>query len=136
MNYEFTGKLIEKGETEQISEQFRKRSFVLLSLEQSGSATFENPIKFQVINFRCDLLDRVQIGDQLKVSFAMRGQRSEKDGRVNYFQNNDVWKISRVQVSEEVLTTENAQSVESPVIRGEHETPLDGANKVENDLPI
>ncbi|NOY37160.1 MAG: DUF3127 domain-containing protein [Chlorobi bacterium] len=95
MAFEITGKLIEKFDTRQVSDSFRKREFVLEKKPENSGLDFSDYIKFQLIQDRCDLIDPYQVNDELKVFFNIRGNRWEKDGRVNYFTNLDVWKIEK-----------------------------------------
>jgi hypothetical protein len=39
------------------------------------------------------LVDRFNIGDELKVSFNIKGTRWEKNGNVNYITNLDAWRV-------------------------------------------
>ena len=118
MNLEYTGKLIEKGKTNQISDKFKKREFVLEHTEIVGQKEFTDTVKFQLTQDRCDLIESVTIGSEVKVSFNIRGNKWERDGKVNYFNNLDVWKIE--------VTTENNSVVENEV------PPIDDSD----DLPF
>lgn len=93
MSYELTGKLIHKGETEQVSERFKKREFVLEKEEKNGTMVFQDFVKFQAVQDKCDILDPFQEGQELKVSFNLRGRKWEKNGQVSYFTNLDAWRI-------------------------------------------
>ena len=93
MSYDFTGKLVEKFDTQQVSEKFKKREFVLEKDEMAGSFAFKNTVKFQLNNDRCALIDNVNMGQEIKVTFNLKGSRWEKEGKVNYFNNLEVWRI-------------------------------------------
>lgn len=97
MTFELSGKLIEKFDEIQVSDKFRKREFVVETTENN----FTENIKFQLTQDRCGLIDSVEINDEVKVSFNIRGKRWEKDGRVNYFTNLDAWRIERNQPVQE-----------------------------------
>ena len=45
---------------------------------------------------RTGIIDRVNVGDEIKVHFNIRGSKWEKDGRVSYFNNLDAWRIEQV----------------------------------------
>ncbi|MCF8218893.1 MAG: DUF3127 domain-containing protein [Bacteroidales bacterium] len=96
MSYELQGKLIEKFDTQQVSEKFKKREFVVEKRETTGGREFVDTIKFQLTQDRCDLIDPYKTGEEVKVNFNIKGNRWEGNGRVNYFTNLDVWKIERV----------------------------------------
>ena len=101
MSFEITGKLIEKYETAQVTERFRKREFVLEHKQNVGGNEFIDTIKFQLSQDRCEILDNMQIGDELKLSFNIRGRRWEKNGQVNYFNNLEAWKVEKTAVEPE-----------------------------------
>ncbi len=93
MNFELSGKLIEIYEVQEITERFRKREFVLEVEELRGAMNFTEQIKFQTIQDRTALLDSFNVGDLVKVSFGIKGRRWEKEGRVNYFNNLEAWRL-------------------------------------------
>lgn len=101
MSFEISGRLIEKFDTEKISDKFRKREFVLEIKEVVGSNEFVNHIKFQLTQDRCDMLDNYNIDDEIKISFNLRGRKWEKDGKVSYFTNLEAWRIDKVVRNEE-----------------------------------
>ena len=45
---------------------------------------------------RTNIIDRVNVGDEIKVHFNIRGSKWEKDGRVSYFNNLDAWRIEQI----------------------------------------
>jgi len=107
MNFEINGKIIELYETQEISERFRKREFVIEVEEIRGAMNFTEHIKFQTIQDRTALLDGFSIGDVVKISFGIKGRRWEKDGKVSYFTNLEAWRI-------EPAATEAGQPNASP----------------------
>lgn len=102
MNFEITGKLIEKYDAVQVTDRFRKREFVLETRENVGTSEFVETIKFQLTQDRCDLIDSIRVGDDAKVAFNVRGRRWEKNGQVNYFNNLEAWKMEKVSADEPV----------------------------------
>ena len=98
MNFEITGRLADKFETQVISDRFQKREFVL-EIKSTGSNGFEfvDLIKFQTTQDKCTLLDQFTIDEMVKVSFNLRGRKWEKDGQVSYFTNLEAWRIEKVQ---------------------------------------
>lgn len=93
MSFEVTGKLIEKFDTQQVNDRFRKREFVMELAEEINGNVYTNFAKMQLVQTKCDILDRFNIGDTVKVNFNIKGNRWERDGRVNYITNLDVWRI-------------------------------------------
>lgn len=96
MSFELQGKLLEIYNTAEISATFKKREFVLERSESNVGRIFTDTIKFQLIQDKCQLLDSFQIGDEVKVSFNIKGTKWEKEGRVNYFNNLDAWRIEKL----------------------------------------
>lgn len=95
MSYELTGRLIEKFETEQPTASFKKREFVVETAEERGGRKFFDPVKFQLTQDRVDLIDAYELNEAIKVTFDIKGNRWERDGRVSYFTNLVAWKIER-----------------------------------------
>lgn len=102
MSFEIKGRLAEIFETQQISDKFQKREFILEIKEtSSGGFEFVEYIKFQAVQDKCGLLDALQTDDTVKVSFNLRGRKWEKDGKVSYFTNLDAWRIEKEQSTNE-----------------------------------
>lgn len=96
MNYELTGKLLIKFDTVQRTESFKTREFVVEKSEDINGKLITNFIKFQCVQDRTAIIDRVNAGDEIKVYFNIRGSKWEKDGRVSYFNNLDAWRIEQI----------------------------------------
>ena len=99
MNFELTGKLFEIYQTNQKTDKFRSREFVLEVTKQIGERTATDYVKFQTTNDKCDLLNKYNVGTEVTVHFNVRGNRWEKDGKVSYFTNLEAWKIEGNQVT-------------------------------------
>jgi hypothetical protein len=95
MNLEITGKLIEKYDTQVVNDRFKKREFVLELTEEVNGSPYTNYAKMQLVQNKCEIIDRFNIGDTLKVNFNIKGNRYEKEGRVNYFSNLDAWRLEK-----------------------------------------
>lgn len=82
--YEMEGsiKLIE--ETQTFSSGFSKREFVLTNEDK-----YPQDVKFECTKEKIELLDKVRVGDRVKVSFNIRG--NEYKGR--YYVNLQAWRI-------------------------------------------
>ncbi len=98
MNFEINGKVILKEETQQVSDRFKKREFVI-EVENERNSDWNDFIKFQLTQDRCDLLETVSLDEEIKVSFNIKGRKWEKDGKVNYFSNLEAWRIEKMQAS-------------------------------------
>jgi hypothetical protein len=96
MAFEITGKIIDILPVNQVSDKFRKREFVIEKKDTSSSNVFIDYIKFQLIQDKCDLINESFLNEEVKIWFNLKGNRWERDGKVNYFTNLDAWKIERV----------------------------------------
>jgi len=110
MSYELTGKLIVKYETMQRSETFKTREFVVEKTEDIGGRTITNFIKFQCVQDKTTIIDRVNTGDEVKVYFNIKGVKWEKDGRINYITNLDAWRIENIKLAQETSQPANVAS--------------------------
>ena len=80
MNYEISGKLIFKEETQHISEKFQKREFVI-EVENEKNPQWNDFVKVQLIQDRCDLLENIALNEDIKVYFNIRGRKWENKGQ-------------------------------------------------------
>lgn len=113
MAFEITGKLFLKEETNVISDRFKKREFVVLKEENNGGSIFTEYIKFQLTQDKCALIDNVQLQDDIKVSFNIKGTKWEKNGNVSYFNNLDAWRIEKASAETATASSTAKQSVPS-----------------------
>jgi hypothetical protein len=107
MAFELSGKLFLKEETNVISDKFKKREFVVLKEENNAGSIFTEYIKFQLVQDKCSLLDNVQLQDEVKVSFNIKGVKWEKNGNVSYFNNLDAWRIEQLSAGAASSTSSN-----------------------------
>ncbi len=96
MAFDITGKLIDIQPVVQVSDKFRKREFVIERKESGGGgAVFVDYIKFQLVQDKCDLISENMLNEDIRVTFNIKGNKWERDGKVNYFTNLDAWKVER-----------------------------------------
>ena len=93
MAYEVIGKLVAKYDTVQRTETFKTREFVVEKSDDIGGRIISNYVKFQCVQDRTALPDKFNIGDEVKVSFNLKGSKWSRDGRENYITNLDAWRI-------------------------------------------
>jgi len=96
MSYELTGKLVAKYDTIQRTESFKTREFVVEKSDDINGKTIVNYVKFQSVQDRTAIIDRVNTGDNIKVYFNIKGSKWEKEGKVNYITNLDAWRIEQI----------------------------------------
>jgi hypothetical protein len=128
MSYELTGKIVAKYDTVQRTETFKTREFAIEKTDDIGGRTIVNYAKFQSVQDKTEIIDKVNIGDMVKVYFNIKGSKWEKDGKTNYITNLDAWRI------EQILNPAQAQqSADTNTME-----PLDNftSNEVADDLPF
>lgn len=129
MSYEITGKLVAKYDTVQRTETFRTREFVIEKSEDIGGRMITNFVKLQSVQDRTSIIDRFNIGDELKVSFNIKGTKWEKNGNVNYITNLDAWRV-------ELLQNSSSQQTQTVATTVEANNPIDKAPDFADDLPF
>ncbi len=96
MSYELTGKLIAKFDIVQRTETFKTREFVVEKTDEINGRSIVNYVKFQCVQDKTAMIDRVNTGEEVKVYFNIRGTKWEKDGKTNYITNLDAWRIEQL----------------------------------------
>ena len=96
MSFELTGKLIAKFDTVQRSGTFKTREFVVEKTDDINGRTIVYYVKFQSVQDKTTIIDRVNEGDEIKVYFNIKGSKWEKEGRTNYITNLDAWRIEQI----------------------------------------
>lgn len=105
MSFEISGKLIEKYDTQVISDRFKKREFVIEKKESTPNGfEFVETIKFQLTQEKCESLDQFTVGQDITIHFNIKGKRWEKNGQVNYFNNLDAWRVENQTIGERPTT--------------------------------
>lgn len=95
------GKLIEKFETEFVGDnKFPVRKFAI-EVENERNADWNFPRGFQLVKDRVDMLDAYEIGDEIIVSYNLRGRvwASPDKGNV-YFNTDEAWRLEPVNDSQ------------------------------------
>ena len=107
MSFEIVGKLHKIFETESKTETFQAREFVITT-----DGPYEQFIKFQLTQDRCQIIDNFKEGEQIKVHFDLRG----REWNEKYFTNLNAWRVEKNMVSETTETSDAPNTaIESPV---------------------
>ena len=86
---------------------FEKRDLVITTEEQ-----YPQTIIIQFTQQRCDLLDSLQVGQNVKVYINIRGREwTNPQGEIKYFNTIEAWKIEVIQT----INVANQQPVQQPV---------------------
>lgn len=119
-SFEIEGKLLRKYDTENKSQSFQAREFVL----EIPDGNYPQFIKFQLTQDRCAAIDAHQEGEQVKVHFDLRGR--EWQGK--YFTNLNAWRIEKAAAS--------AAAPSAPSNDYDFPTASDEPAHVNEDLPF
>lgn len=115
MNREITGKFKVINETKTFGASgFRKRETVVTTNEQ-----YPQSILIEFVQDKCDLLDTYKVGQEVKISYNLRGKEwINPEGETKYFNSIQGWRI-------ELLNQVDAMpSIEAPPILGKEEDGL------------
>src|SRR5690554_998686 len=94
MSFEIKGRVLEVGPVEQISESFRKRIIVV---EFAPNPQYPDEIKFETVQDRVSMLDNIYPGDEVEVSFNIRGRKyTSKAGVTDWFNTLQPWRINKI----------------------------------------
>jgi hypothetical protein len=128
MSYELIGKLVAKYDTVQKTATFKTREFAIEKTDDIGGRTIVNYAKFQCVQDKTEIIDKVNVGDDVKVYFNIKGSKWERDGKTNYITNLDAWRI-------EQMLHANASNTSDPK---EDLEPMDNftSEEVADDLPF
>jgi hypothetical protein len=123
--FTLNGILKVKNDTQQVSEKFKKREFVVTD----ASGMYPQDILFQLTQERTDQLDPVNVNDTINVSFNLRGREwTSPTGEVKYFNSLDVWKIEKVMggsaPTPSDIAPSSVDSVETLVEEGDDDLPF------------
>lgn len=124
MAYELTGKLHKVFDTEQKTDTFKVRDFVV---ETDGE--YPQMVKFQCSQDRCGVVDQFSEGDVVKVSFDLRGR--EWQGK--YFTNLNAWRVEGVQQNQ---ANDEHNQAPPEIDYSKQEKPLSESEDFEDDLPF
>ena len=130
---EIKGTIKKISETVQISERFRKREFVV---EYASNPDYPQPLQFEMVQDRCELLDSFQEGQLVEISFDLRGREwTNPQGEVKYFNSLQAWKLVGEQSSPKhsVPKSEQSPPVSEPTTQ---EKPGWLENEISDDLPF
>lgn len=89
---EITGKVHEVSEIIEVKEGFRKRELIVEHV--SDGSQYSEFLKFEAVQDKVSLFDKLKAGDQIEVSFNLRGRAwTDKAGKTSYFNSMQAWRI-------------------------------------------
>lgn len=111
---EIRGKVHEVGTTQQVSESFRKRDLILAYAE---NPQFVEYIRFEATNDRVSNFDNLNVGDEVEVSFNLRGRPwTNKDGVTTYFNSLVAWRVTKLGNANQGTSTTGYVDMPAPVV--------------------
>lgn len=106
-------------DTIQVTEKFAKREFVI-----SDNSMYPQDISFQAVQDKCAMLDVINEGDNVEVSFNLRGREwTSPQGEIKYFNTLDAWRIEKIAFAPQQQSTGS-------------EIPAPDPNNEDDDLPF
>jgi len=126
MSFEIVGKLHKKFDTENKSATFQVRDFVI----EADDGRYPQMVKFQLVQDKCDEIEKFNEGDNIRVHFNLRGR--EWQGK--YFTNLNAWRIEAGTAAAPAAAPPAAAGGDFPTLDDAPATT--GGNAVEDDLPF
>lgn len=129
---EVVGKVKFIGAEMQVSASFKKRELVVATEEQ-----YPQFISINFVQDKTELLDRFNIGDEVKVSINLRGREwVNPQGETKYFNDIQGWRIEALS-PQSGTSSPSAEAKQEETYSGkrEYSEPL-GKEDEENDLPF
>jgi hypothetical protein len=114
MSYEITGKLVARFDIVQRTETFKTREFVIEKSEDINGRTITNYVKFQCVQDKTAMVDRFNIGDEVKVQFNIKGTKWVKEGKENYITNLDAWRMETVKIGQDASSPDTTNYNDMP----------------------
>ncbi|WP_033566065.1 DUF3127 domain-containing protein [Sphingobacterium sp. SYP-B4668] len=91
---EIRGKVHEVGATQQVTESFKKRDLIVAYAE---NPQFVEYIRFEATQDRTSIFDNLTIGEEIEISFNLRGRPwTNKDGMTTYFNSLVAWRVTKL----------------------------------------
>jgi hypothetical protein len=120
---EIKAKLLEIFDIQQVTDTFTKREFVVEYVENPQYPEF---LKFELIQDKCDLLDKLSSGQEVEIHFNLKGRKwTDPKGGIKYFNTLQAWKI----------LTEDSQSTAPPLMNGSQDLDEPPAHN-DDDIPF
>ncbi|MBA2683777.1 MAG: DUF3127 domain-containing protein [Gemmatimonadaceae bacterium] len=96
MAFDVTGKIHVINDTHQVSERFSKREFVL----EVPDGKYPQFVSFQLTGDRVSAISDFQVGDEIRVTFNLRGREwRNPQGETKYFNSLDVWRLEGIRAA-------------------------------------
>ena len=128
MSFEIVGKLHKKFDTESKTATFQAREFVI----EADDGRYPQMVKFQLVQDKCDEIDKFNDGDNIRVHFNLRGR--EWQGK--YFTNLNAWRIESGTAAAPAAAAPSAAAPAGDFPTLDDAPATTGGSSVEDDLPF
>lgn len=109
---EIRGTVHEVGQTQQVTESFKKRDLIVAYAE---NPQFVEYLSFQATQDRVNIFDGLTPGQEVEVSFNLRGRPwTNKEGVTTYFNSLVAWKITKL-ANTAAASAPTYQDISAPV---------------------
>ena len=94
MSYTTKGRVYNIGDVQQVSDSFKKRDIVL---EYADNPNFPELVSFQSTQDKVNLFDDLVVGDEVEISWNLRGREwVNKEGVKVFFNTLQAWRIQKL----------------------------------------
>lgn len=91
---EIKGKVHEVGTVQQVTDTFKKRDLIV---QYAENPQFVEYIRFEATQDRTSIFDNLAPGEDVEVSFNLRGRPwTNKDGVTTYFNSLVAWRVNKL----------------------------------------
>lgn len=125
---EIRGKVHEIGATQQVTESFKKRDMIVAYAE---NPQFVEYIRFEATQDRVNIFDNLSVGEDIEVSFNLRGRPwTNKDGLTTYFNSLVAWRVTKLAAGA------GAQAAATPGFADMPPVDISSSGADDDDLPF
>ena len=127
---EVTGILKLKYDTQQVSDKFKKRDFVL-TIEPTSP--YPQHVTMQLTQDKVSLIDNFNVGEEMKVSFNLRGREwNSPQGETKYFNTIDAWRVEKASAAQ----NNPSANVSNSAPQNTSSAPVFNSSAADDDLPF
>lgn len=104
-----TGTIEQIFETQQVTDTFKKREFVLMVAD---NPQYPEHIKLEFIQDKVSILDSYAIGDNVDVEFNLKGRKwTNEKNETKYFNTLQAWKINKITAEQSPQVADDGQDL-------------------------
>lgn len=125
---EIKGKVHEIGAVQQVTDTFKKRDLIV---EYAENPQYLEYIRFEATQDRVSLFDNLLPGEEIEVSFNLRGRPwTNREGVTSYFNSLVAWRVNKIAAATSPgVASTTAQQIPPPV-------DISSSSEEDDDLPF